>query len=85
MDEATFASERATGDRNRALAYLMRAAGSLTEPVEDAVDTYFRQCSVLVTTADIATMAATLANGGVNPRTGERVVGEAGGAARCSP
>jgi glutaminase len=76
VDEATFASERATGDRNRALAYLMRAAGSLTEPVEDACDTYFRQCSVLVTTADIATMAATLANGGVNPRTGERVVGE---------
>jgi glutaminase len=76
VDEATFASERATGDRNRALAYLMRAAGSLTEPVEAVVDTYFRQCSVLVTTADIATMAATLANGGVNPRTGERVVGE---------
>lgn len=76
VDEATLASERATGDRNRALAYLMRAAGSLTEPVEEVVDTYFRQCSVLVGTADIATMAATLANGGVNPRTGERVVGE---------
>jgi glutaminase len=76
VDEATFASERATGDRNRALAYLMRAAGSLTEPVEEVVDTYFRQCSVLVTTADIATMAATLANGGINPRTGVPVVGE---------
>jgi glutaminase len=76
IDDATFSSERATGDRNRALAYLMRAAGSLTGPVEEAVDTYFRQCSVLVTTADIATMAATLANGGINPRTGERVVGE---------
>ena len=76
VDDATFASERATGDRNRALAYLMRAAGSLTEPVDEVVDTYFRQCSVLATTADIATMAATLAAGGVNPRTGERVVGE---------
>jgi glutaminase len=76
VDEATFASERATGDRNRALAYLMRSAGSLTEPVDEVVDTYFRQCAVLVTVADLATMAATLANGGVNPRTGAQVVGE---------
>jgi glutaminase len=76
VDEATFASEQATGDRNRALAYLMRSAGSLTEPVDEVVDTYFRQCAVLVSVADIATMAATLANGGVNPRTGAQVVGE---------
>ena len=76
VDEATYASEQATGDRNRALAYLMRAAGSLTEPVDEVVDAYFRQCAVLVTVADIATMAATLANGGVNPRTGAQVVGE---------
>jgi glutaminase len=76
VDEATFASERTTGDRNRALAYLMRSAGSLTGPVDAVVDTYFRQCAVLVTVADIAMMAATLANGGINPRTGARVVGE---------
>jgi glutaminase len=76
VDEATYASEHATGDRNRALAHLMRAAGALTEPVDEVVDTYFRQCAVLVTVADLATMAATLANGGVNPRTGTRVVGE---------
>jgi glutaminase len=76
VDAATYASERETGDRNRALGYLMRAAGSLTEPVDEAVDTYFRQCSVLVTVVDIATMAATLANAGTNPRTGVQVVGE---------
>lgn len=75
VDEATFESERATGDRNRALAYLMRAAGSLTEAVDEAVETYFRQCSVLVSSVDLAVMAATLANGGVNPLTGEHVVG----------
>ena len=74
VDEAVFASEHQTGDRNRALAYLMRHAGSLTADVEDAVDTYFRQCSVLVTAVDLATMAATLANGGVNPRTEEEVL-----------
>jgi glutaminase len=74
VDEAVYRSEHDTGDRNRALAHLMRAAGSLTVPVEDAVDVYFRQCSVLVTAADLAVMAATLANGGVNPRTGDRVM-----------
>ena len=74
VDDAVFRSEHATGDRNRALAYLMRHAGSLTADVESAVDTYFRQCSVLVTAVDLATMAATLANGGVNPRTGEEVL-----------
>lgn len=77
VDEAVFRSEHDTGDRNRALAYLMRHAGSLSCDVEDAVDTYFRQCSVLVTAVDLATMAATLANGGVNPRTGEEVLAQA--------
>jgi glutaminase len=76
VDHATWASERATGDRNRALAYLMRSAGALTASPEEATDVYFRQCSVLVTTADLAVMAATLAGGGVNPLTGHRVVGE---------
>jgi len=76
VDDAVFRSEHDTGDRNRALAYLMRHAGSLSSGVEDAVDTYFRQCSVLVTAVDLATMAATLANGGVNPRTGEEVLGQ---------
>ena len=73
VDEAVFASEQDTGDRNRALAYLMRGAGSLTAPVVTTLDTYFRQCSVLVTARDIAVMGATLANGGVNPVTGQRV------------
>ena len=76
VDESVFRSEHDTGDRNRALAYLMRHAGSLTAGVEDAVDTYFRQCSLLVSAVDLATMAATLANGGVNPRTSEEVMGQ---------
>ncbi|SEB66847.1 L-glutaminase [Paramicrobacterium humi] len=73
VDEAVFASEQESGDRNRALAYLMRGAGSLTAPVGDTLDTYFRQCSILVTAHDIAVMGATLANGGVNPLTRRRV------------
>jgi glutaminase len=74
VDEAVLASEADTGDRNRALAYLMRAAGSLSLPVQQALDVYFAQCSVLVTADDLAAMAATLAAGGVNPVTGRRAV-----------
>ena len=76
LDQSVYESERDTGDRNRALAYLMRSAGSLTIDVDEAVDVYFRQCSVLVTTEDLALMGATLAHGGVQPRTGERVMSE---------
>lgn len=74
MDEEVYASEAATGDRNRALAYLMHSSGALPATPSDAVDTYFRQCSVRATTHDLAVMAATLANGGINPVTGETVV-----------
>jgi glutaminase len=74
IDQAVYLSEVETGDRNRALGYLMRNAGSLTSDVDEALDVYFRQCAVLVTTRDLAVMAATLANGGVNPVTGQRVV-----------
>ena len=74
VDEQVFASERDTGDRNRAIAYLMRSAGLLEDDVEEAVALYFRQCSVLVTARDLAVMAATLANRGTNPVTGHQVV-----------
>ncbi|MEU7016583.1 glutaminase A [Streptomyces sp. NPDC046385] len=76
VDEDVYASEAATGDRNRALAYLMRSAGSLRADPAETADTYFRQCAVRVTASDLAVMAATLANGGRNPVTGVRVVAE---------
>ncbi|HEY3678509.1 MAG TPA: glutaminase A [Bradyrhizobium sp.] len=74
MDEAVYASESATGDRNRAIGYLLRNSGVIARDVSAVLDVYFRQCSVLVTARDIAVMAATLANGGVNPVTGEQVM-----------
>ncbi|MGC0419973.1 glutaminase [Embleya sp. AB8] len=76
VDEEVYRSEADTGDRNRALAYLMRGAGSLAGDVDETVRTYFRQCSIRVRVADLAVMAATLANGGVNPVTGDRVIAE---------
>lgn len=74
VDETVFASEMETGDRNRALAYLMKASGSLTRDVLDVTEVYFRQCSLLVTAYDVAVMSATLANDGINPMTGVQVV-----------
>jgi glutaminase len=74
VDEAVFASERETGDRNRAIGYLLRNSGVIAEDVRKVLDVYFRQCSVLVTARDAAIMAATLANRGINPVTGEQVV-----------
>ena len=68
------ASESATGDRNRAIGYLLRNSEVITDDVGAVLDVYFRQCAVLVTARDIAVMAATLANRGVNPVTGEQVV-----------
>jgi glutaminase len=72
IDEEVCASERSTGHRNRAIAFLELSTGMIDEPVEDHLDLYFAQCSILVTARDLAMMAATLANGGVNPLTGRR-------------
>ena len=74
VDEDTFEAEMRTTDRNRATAYLMRSQGMLAGDVEAILALYLRQCSVQVTCRDLAVMAATLANGCVNPITGERAL-----------
>jgi glutaminase len=74
VDEAVFASESLTGDRNRAIGYLLRTSSVIKEDVRAVLEVYFRQCSVLVTARDIAIMAATLANRGLNPVTREQVM-----------
>lgn len=74
LDEAVYASESQTGDRNRAIGYLLKTNAVISDNVAAVLDVYFRQCAVLVTARDIAVMAATLANRGVNPVTGEQVL-----------
>jgi glutaminase len=74
IDEAVYASESLTGDRNRAIGYLLRNSSVIQDDVGAVLEVYFRQCSVLVTARDIAIMAATLAHRGVNPVTGEQVM-----------
>jgi glutaminase len=74
VDMAVFTSERATGHRNRAIAHLMLNFGIIPPELEEGLDLYFKQCSILVTCRDLAVMAATLANRGVNPLSGERAL-----------
>lgn len=74
IDERTAEEEREHGERNHALAHLMRAEDTLHVTADDAVEVYGRACAVLVDVEALAVMGATLAFGGVNPMTRERVV-----------
>ena len=73
VDESVYRSERETGHRNRAISHLLRSTGALGGDPDEAVDRYFRQCSVTVDARDLALMGATLAAGGRHPLTGTRV------------
>jgi glutaminase len=74
VNEDIYRAEMRTADRNRATAYLMRSNGMISGDVESILALYLQQCSVQVTCRDLAVMAATLANGCVNPITGERAL-----------
>jgi glutaminase len=76
LDASVFTSERLTGFRNIAIANLLRAGSIIEDDIEAALDFYFQQCSLLVSTKDLAGMAASLAKNGVHPLTGERVLKE---------
>ena len=67
IDNEIFSSEVATGNRNYSIANLLKYHQILDVPVEEALDLYFRACSTMIDTRDLAIMAATLANYGVNP------------------
>jgi len=70
-----YLSERATADRNFALAYYMREKGAFPKDVDlhDVLEFYFQSCSIELNTDMMAMVAATLANGGICPVSGERV------------
>ncbi len=74
IDNSVFMSERMTGHRNRAIGHLMLNFGMVGEKVEDSLELYFQQCSLLVNCRDLALMGATLAGGGVNPITKTRAI-----------
>lgn len=74
IDQRVYESEMATNQRNQGIAGLLRSYQKIFWDPAEATDIYTRQCSLNVTTRDLAVMAATLANGGVNPLTGQSVI-----------
>ncbi|WP_442504240.1 glutaminase A [Marinivivus vitaminiproducens] len=76
LDGEVYESEAATNLRNRGIAKLLEGYGRMYFDALEATDIYTRQCSLNVTARDLAIMGATLADGGVNPITKERVIDE---------
>lgn len=73
LDEAVYLSEKRTGNKNRALAYMLKTYGVIQDDVEDVLDCYFRACSIKVSCIDLAKIGYTLANHGLAAFTGERL------------
>jgi glutaminase len=74
VNQEVYKSESDTNQRNQAIAELMHAYGIIKDNPQQATDLYTRQCSVNVNAKDLATMAATLANNGLNPVTNKRLL-----------
>lgn len=74
FDQAVYNSEKALGNHNRAIGYLLLNFGVISGNVEKILDTYFQHCSFLLNSNDLSVMAATLANGGINPITQQQAV-----------
>ena len=73
VDESVYRSEWETGNKNRALAYMLRAYGMISDNVDDILSCYFRACSILVNCRDLAKIGHIFANHGVHPGTGEEL------------
>ena len=74
LNHDVYQSEAATNQRNRGIAKILQAYDRIFFDPLEATDIYTRQCSLNVTARDLAVMGATLANGGVNPVTKERII-----------
>jgi glutaminase len=74
LNAEVYESASETNHQNPSIARLLETHGRIYSDPAEAVDLYTRQCSLNVTAADLAVMGATLADGGVNPVTGERVI-----------
>lgn len=73
VDESVYLSEKQTGNKNRALSYMLKAYGLIEDPVEEILDCYFKACSVLVNCRDLAQIANIFAHHGIDPATGVQI------------
>lgn len=73
IDENVFLSEKRTAHRNRAIAHLLRHFEVIDDEIEESLDLYFKQCSINTNITGLASMAATLANHGTNPKTAKEI------------
>ncbi|MBR6006679.1 MAG: glutaminase A [Clostridia bacterium] len=74
LDEAVYASEAQTGDRNRAIAYLLKSKGIMDSEPLPTVDLYFRICSLSVSARSLAGLGLVIANNGVDPFSGKTLI-----------
>lgn len=74
INKDVYNSEKRTGDRNRALAHFMKSTGIIEKNVDEVLDVYFKQCSIEVSCSDISKIGLFLANNGVLPHNGKRLI-----------
>ncbi len=68
-----YKSESVSNHNNRAIAWLLKSYNRIYDEPDMSLDLYTRQCSLGVTTRELAVMAGTIAGGGTNPVTGREV------------
>ena len=73
VDQAVYLSEKATGSKNRALVYMLKAYGMIDDPAEEILDCYFKACSILANCRDLAQIANVFAHHGTDPITGREL------------
>ena len=73
VDDAVYRSEHATGNKNRALAYMLKAYGMVSDPAEDILECYFRACSISVDCKGLANIASIFAHHGKDISTGQQL------------
>ncbi|MEG0855396.1 MAG: glutaminase A [Terrisporobacter sp.] len=76
INESVYKSEKLTGDRNRAMGYLLKNDGYIEANVEETLDLYFKQCSIEVTVKDLARIGLLFSNYGIDIETGKRIISE---------
>lgn len=74
VNESVYLSEKATGNKNRALGYMLKAYGMIDGDIEGVLDVYFKACSIQATCRDLAHIAFVLSSHGKDPKTTEQLV-----------